>query len=117
MSALEKFESSPQFYNKNWRTRQSTIAKFRLGKRKEYFYVGFFKKKFKNCVFFQRSNEIRKIEGLNTLRFLRILNLSGNQIKSLEGIPDRHEFLEKIDLENNKVTASFSLFSKYKDFF
>jgi hypothetical protein len=68
-------------------------------------------------VFFQRSNEIRKIEGLNTLRFLRILNLSGNQIKSLEGIPDRHEFLEKIDLENNKVTASFSLFSKYKDFF
>jgi len=68
-------------------------------------------------VFFQRSNEIRKIEGLKTLRFLRILNLSGNQIKSLEGIPDRQEFLAKIVLENNKVTAFFSLFSNFKDFF
>ena len=51
----------------------------------------------------KRSNEIKKIEGLNTLRFLRNLNLSGNQIRSFEGIPEKHEFLEKIDLENNKV--------------
>ena len=54
------------------------------------------------CVF-KRSNQIKKIDGLHSLKFLRFLNLSSNQIRSLNGLPEKHEFLERIDLENNKV--------------
>lgn len=52
---------------------------------------------------FQRSNMIKRIEGIENLQFLRFINLSGNLIKSIQGIPDKHEFLEVIDLEDNKV--------------
>ena len=34
---------------------------------------------------------------------LRYLNLSGNMIRSLRGIPERMEFLETLELEDNKV--------------
>jgi Leucine-rich repeat (LRR) protein len=46
---------------------------------------------------------IKRLEGIDNLRFLRFLNLSSNMIKSIQGIPEKHEFLESIDLEDNKV--------------
>jgi Leucine-rich repeat (LRR) protein len=52
----------------------------------------------------KRSNQIKKIEGLDSLKFLRSLNLAGNFLRSLKGIPMNLEFLEILDLENNKVT-------------
>ena len=51
----------------------------------------------------KRSNMIKKIESLEKLKFLRFLNLSGNSIKSVQGIPEKHEYLEALDLEDNKV--------------
>lgn len=55
------------------------------------------------CVTIKAANKIRKIEGLNSLRFLRTLDLSCNNLRSLSGIPEKHEFLEKLFLEDNKV--------------
>jgi hypothetical protein len=46
---------------------------------------------------------IKRLEGIDNLRFLRFLNLSSNMIRSIQGIPEKHEFLESIDLEDNKV--------------
>ncbi|XP_049638201.1 leucine-rich repeat and guanylate kinase domain-containing protein [Suncus etruscus] len=47
-------------------------------------------------------NKIEKITGLDELRTLQILDLSHNQISSLQGL-ENHEFLEMINLEDNKI--------------
>ena len=52
---------------------------------------------------FQRSNQIQKIENLDTLQYLQQLNLSCNKLSSLEGVPERLGFLEVIDLTDNQV--------------
>jgi Leucine-rich repeat (LRR) protein len=56
----------------------------------------------------KRCNQIRYVEGLESLQLLRYLNLSGNQIRTLKGMPsaDRLEFLEVLDLESNKVSQA-----------
>jgi len=44
--------------------------------------------------------------GLDDLRVLQILDLSQNQISSLQGL-EGHDFLEVINLEDNKVMSYF----------
>lgn len=44
--------------------------------------------------------------GLEQLRALKIVDLSHNQIKSLQGL-ENHDFLEVINLEDNKVRSCF----------
>jgi Leucine-rich repeat (LRR) protein len=57
----------------------------------------------KVCLLSQRSNQIRKIEKLDTLQYLQQLNLSCNQLNSLDGFPERLGFLEVLDLADNQV--------------
>jgi len=52
---------------------------------------------------FKRSNQIRNIENLDSLQYLQQLNLSCNQLESLNGLPDRINFLEVLDLADNQV--------------
>lgn len=58
-----------------------------------------------------RSNQIKKIEGLDGLKFLRTLTLAENYLRSLKGIPQNLEFLENLDVENNKVKFVIHYFS------
>ena len=44
--------------------------------------------------------------GLDDLRVLQILDLSQNKISSLQGL-EGHDFLEVINLEDNKVMSYF----------
>ena len=46
---------------------------------------------------------IKRVERIENLNFLRFLNLSSNMIRSIQGIPEKHEFLESIVLDDNKV--------------
>ncbi len=55
---------------------------------------------------FQRSNQIRNIENLDSLQYLQQLNLSCNQLESLTGFPERLNFLEVLDLADNQVGIS-----------
>ena len=48
------------------------------------------------------ENKIEKIQGLDNLRKLVILDLSFNNLTNLNGLPE-FEFLEDIWLSNNKL--------------
>lgn len=54
------------------------------------------------CVCFKRGNVIHKIENLQTLRNLQVLDLSCNRIQSLAGLQNLH-LLGTVNLENNLV--------------
>lgn len=62
---------------------------------------------------FQRSNQIQKIENLDTLQYLQQLNLSCNKLSSLEGVPERLGFLEVIDLTDNQVNEHCYTITNY----
>ncbi|KAM5205124.1 leucine-rich repeat and guanylate kinase domain-containing protein isoform 1-T1 [Hipposideros larvatus] len=47
-------------------------------------------------------NQIEKITGLDDLKALQTVDLSYNQISSFQGL-ENHDFLEVIDLEDNKI--------------
>ncbi|CAF0904939.1 unnamed protein product, partial [Didymodactylos carnosus] len=49
-----------------------------------------------------RSNQITTVENLDTLQYLQHLNLSCNNINSLNGFPERLNFLEVLDLADNQ---------------
>ncbi|XP_037692059.1 leucine-rich repeat and guanylate kinase domain-containing protein isoform X2 [Choloepus didactylus] len=55
------------------------------------------------------NNQIEKITGLGDLKALQNLDLSHNQITSLQGL-ENHEFLEVINLEDNKEKSEYWLF-------
>lgn len=46
---------------------------------------------------------------MDDLRVLQILDLSHNQISSLQGL-ESHDFLEVINLEDNKVMSYYTLY-------
>ncbi len=52
---------------------------------------------------FKRSNQIRNIENLDSLQYLQELNLSCNQLETLNGFPERLNFLEVLDFADNHV--------------
>ncbi|XP_028414468.1 leucine-rich repeat and guanylate kinase domain-containing protein-like isoform X2 [Dendronephthya gigantea] len=47
-------------------------------------------------------NSVKKIENLDTLKYLKVLDLSCNYIRSLKGLQE-HEFLQEINLEGNQI--------------
>uniref|UniRef100_A0A673T3T0 Leucine-rich repeat and guanylate kinase domain-containing protein n=1 Tax=Suricata suricatta TaxID=37032 RepID=A0A673T3T0_SURSU len=48
------------------------------------------------------NNKIEKITGLEDLKALQLVDLSHNKISSLQGL-ENHDFLEVINLEDNKI--------------
>lgn len=50
----------------------------------------------------QRGNHLEKIEGLEHLKSLQVLDLSQNRITSLSGLENLH-LLGSLDLEKNLV--------------
>lgn len=62
---------------------------------------------FNDFLWFKSGNKIKKIEGLNSLPYLRCLDLSSNNIRSINGIPEKLEFLDKLFLQDNKVREFF----------
>lgn len=53
-------------------------------------------------IFIQGHNAIYEIDGIETLRRLQCLDLSGNRIASLSGL-DNHDLLSDVDLEDNEI--------------
>jgi len=47
-------------------------------------------------------NNIKKIENLETLKYLEVINLSRNSIRSMKGLQN-HNLLQEIDLEENQI--------------
>lgn len=68
-------------------------------------------------IFLQRSNQIRTIENLDSLPYLQQLNLSCNQLESLNGFPERLNFLEVLDLADNQVDKKVLFFHLLNPFF
>ena len=73
-----------------------------LVRRKDYYRI---KRKTISIACLQRSNQIQSIENLDSLQYLQQLNLSCNQLESLNGFPERLNFLEVLDLADNQVRS------------
>lgn len=59
----------------------------------------------------QPCNRLTAIDNLESLRYMKVLDLSGNKIRSLRGL-ENNEFLENADLEDNEVRDTVELLQR-----